>query len=144
MNKKRILIVSFFTAIMLLVSFTVAGFDPSRSVREREVEDDSKLEKYPEIADFIDISDLELSSKEIAELQEQVADLRLLSTAIDEYTGGDVSFDDIPVIIDGETLMLIPISGNDFFLPQDDGLGWSFLALIERALNVVTRVFWSL
>ena len=45
MKKKKILIVSFFVVMLMLVSFNAVAYNPSISVVKSEFEDDLKLEK---------------------------------------------------------------------------------------------------
>jgi len=112
-NKKKILIASFFAVIMLTVPFTVVGNNHINSIKELESEDDTKLEKESKtdysIPEYIDITGISISREDLENLKEKSEFVAGLNLAVKEYTGEELSVFYIPLIKDGIELLTIPM-----------------------------------
>ena len=116
MDIKKMLIVSFVVAVLLLVPFNVAS-GPIALDSRVVPKDDSKLveESEPgfELPDNMDLERIDISKNDLADFEQRERDVEKLIVAVEDYIGQDLPLVNVPVFVEGVKVGSVSIIDMD-------------------------------
>jgi len=142
MDKKKILIASFFAAIMILVPFTAAtgSIDFLKKVNKTLSKDEqNNLIRLPET---IDLSGTGITPSEILEFKNDLMELNTAITEFEEDYGVNLVLREVPVMLDETVLMVVPeLDINQMLELEDVSSGRIFCIVLFVVIDIATFYF---
>jgi len=139
MDIKKMLIVSFVVAVLLLVPFNVIAAPISLDSRIVS-EDDSKLVEEPELPDNTDLERIDISIYDLADFNQRVKEVNKLIAAVEDYIGEDLPMKNVPVFVNGVKVGSVSIIDTDE-LETISGLSGIFECLYALAALIIWILF---